>query len=111
MDVLSLMIKRAEYGFNRREKDLFLDEIVRSNEDEIAIVHTENGLRFHGPNNENLIHLLDTYNLKGMFGLKNPYSNTNVDVFLYVAVMLYVPAGRLIVSDASPFFGHLVRRA
>ncbi len=84
MDIISLMIKRAECGLDRREKDLFLDEIVKSGKDEIAIVHTENGLRLHSPDNENLIRLFDKYKLKGMFSLRNPYVNTNVDFFLYV---------------------------
>lgn len=84
MDIISLLGKRTEYGFDRREKDLFLEEIVKSREEEIAIVTTENGLRVHGQDAENIICLLENYKLKGMFSLRNPYANTNIDVFLYV---------------------------
>lgn len=85
MDVLDMLIKRAEYGFDPREKDLWLDEELRSRKKEIAIITTENSLRrINGPNKENLVFLFETYKTKGMFSLTNPYSNTNVEVFLYI---------------------------
>lgn len=84
MDIISLLSKRAEYGFDRREKDLFLEEIVKSGKEEIAIVTTKNGLRLNRRDAENIVFLLDTYKLKGMFSLRNPYANTNVEVCLYI---------------------------
>jgi len=84
MDVISLLLKRAEFGFNIKEKDLFLDEIVKSGEDEVAIISTENGFRLHGSNVDNLTILFSSYKLKGMFNLKNPYANTNTEVGLYI---------------------------
>lgn len=84
MDIISLLSKRIEYWFDRREKDLFLEEIVESKKEEIAIVTTETGFRIQGPDVRNIIFLLESYKLKGMFSLRNPYANTNVEVFLYV---------------------------
>ena len=84
MIILPLLIKRARYGFNHLEKDLFLDEIVKSGDDEVAIVHTEYGMRPRRYDCENFMYLQETYKLKGMFDLKNPYTNLNYNVFLYV---------------------------
>ncbi|HAV90691.1 MAG TPA: hypothetical protein DCW44_05410 [Eubacterium sp.] len=84
MDIISLLLKRAEVGIDRRKKDCLLEEIIRSGEDEIAIVHIDGGLRINGFDNKNIIYLFDSYKLKGMFELKNPYSNTYAEFFVYV---------------------------
>lgn len=84
MDVLSLMIKRTEYAIGTSIEDMLLKEVAHSSEDEVAIILTENSLNQLGKNKEAIIKLLEKYQLKAMFDLKNPYSNTNVSFFLYV---------------------------
>lgn len=84
MDVLSLLIKRTEHSMGASVQDEWIKEVANSDSDEVAIILTENSLNQYSNNGEFIIKLLETYSLRAMFDLKNPYINTNVNFFLYV---------------------------
>lgn len=84
MDVLSLLIKRAQYEISPLTEDGFLKEAVFSDDNEISIILTENSLNQYRTNGESISALLKKYSLKAVFDIKNPYANTNISFFLYV---------------------------
>ena len=84
MDVLSLLIKRTDYAIGTSVQDEWIKEVSNSDKDEVAIILTENSLNRYHHKGEFIIKLLETYSLQAMFDLKNPYTNTNVNFFLYV---------------------------
>lgn len=84
MNILSLLIKRTQYEIDTLFQDERIKEIVNSGKEEIAIVLPEYSLNKYNSNGEFIVKLLEIYNLKRMFDLKNHYANVNTNFFLYL---------------------------
>lgn len=81
INVLDLFLKRMKMAFSVMENDEWIAEAIREDKESFAIILTDNALnRFK---DENVICLREKYKLSGMFDLKNPFANTNINMFLY----------------------------
>lgn len=82
MDIFKMLEKRASIGFGTI-KDLWLEKEVLAGKEKFAIILTEGTFR-QIRRNPCLLTLFDTYKITHVYDLKNPYNNTNANMFLYI---------------------------
>lgn len=85
MDILETLSIRGKYAIGAGVNDELLEQLVKSDAEEIAIVLTDNIINQRRLKKDSSVALLDEkYHLKAMFDLKNPYMNTHINFLLYV---------------------------
>lgn len=88
--VKELLEKRLHLSFGGSREDEWLEQIIHCNDDEVAIITTDN---LGGNNRKNCVKrnmLLEKYNVSAMFELSDPLIGTNVNMFLYIFTKHYV---------------------
>lgn len=81
--IMTLLHERSRHPLSPRD-DAWFNQIAGSNEDTVSIITTDNVIRWKSTQRNDTNNFFDTYKLHAVYDLKNPYSGTRANFFLYV---------------------------
>lgn len=90
INIRELLEKRIMLSFGGKTGDEWLNEVINSDAEDVAIITTDNFGGLNRVNGAKRDVILEKYNVSAMFDLSNPLMGKNVNMFLYVLTNHYV---------------------